>query len=189
MARKNSSFGYEVLVRYMLPNGILDYFEITKIDEEVTNEKDETALQHDLFTFLSNKDGHGRKGTLVTAVKGTTVADVTRYLEKILEESRRKVKEITMGFSDSMMGIVKKNFPQAEIVIDMFHVMQLFGTKGLDAMRMKLKRAHVTELKQEERAFKKRTERQEKEKIQGAPRPGRARTLLNSCNFSNFVKI
>ena len=58
MARKNSSFGYEVLVRYMLPNGILDYFEITKIDEEVTNEKDETALQHDLFTFLSNKDGH-----------------------------------------------------------------------------------------------------------------------------------
>lgn len=110
MARKNSSFGYEVLVRYMLPNGILDYFEITKIDEEVTNEKDETALQHDLFTFLSNKDGHGRKGTLVTAVKGTTVADVTRHLEKILEESRRKVKEITMGFSDSMMGIVKKNF-------------------------------------------------------------------------------
>lgn len=47
----------------MLPDGILDYFEIAKIDEEVTNEKDETALQHDLFTFLSNKDGHGRKGT------------------------------------------------------------------------------------------------------------------------------
>ena len=189
MARKNSSFGYEMLVRYMLPDGILDYFEITKIDEEVTNEKDETALQHDLFTFLSNKDAHGRKGTLVAAVKGTTVADVTRYLEKILEESRRKVKEITMGFSDSMMGIVKKNFPQAEIVIDLFHVMQLFGTKGLDVMRMKLKRAHVTELKREERAFKKRTERQEKEEIQGAPRAGRARTLLKSCNFSNFVKI
>lgn len=101
---------------------------------------DETALQHDLFTFLSNKDGHGRKGTLVAAVKGTTVADVARHLDKIPEESRRKVKEVTMDFSDSMMGIVKKEFPQAEIVIDLFHVMQLFGTKGLDAMRMKLKR-------------------------------------------------
>ncbi len=66
----------------MLPEGILDYFEIAKIDEEVTNDKDETALQHDLFTFLSNKDGHGRKGTLVAAVKGTTVADVARHLEK-----------------------------------------------------------------------------------------------------------
>ena len=120
---------------------------------------DETALQHDLFTFLSNKDGHGRKGTLVAAVKGTTVADVTRHLEKIPEESRRKVKEVTMDFSDSMMGIFKKEFPQAEIVIDLFHVMQLFGTKGLDAMRMKLKRANVTELKREERAFKKRQER------------------------------
>lgn len=43
MARKNSSFDYEILVRYMLPDGILDYFEITKIDEEVTNEKDETG--------------------------------------------------------------------------------------------------------------------------------------------------
>ena len=95
---------------------------------------DETALQHDLFTFLSNKDGHGRKGTLVAAVKGTTVADVARHLDKIPEESRRKVKEVTMDFSDSMMGIVKKEFPQAEIVIDLFHVMQLFGTKGLDAI-------------------------------------------------------
>ena len=31
---------------------------------------------------------------------------------------RKKVKEVTMDFSDSMMGIVKKEFPQAEIVID-----------------------------------------------------------------------
>ena len=34
---------------------------------------DETMLHHDLFTFLSNKDGHCKKGTLVAAVKGTTV--------------------------------------------------------------------------------------------------------------------
>ena len=43
MAKRHSSFDYETLVRFMLPNGILDYFEITKIDEEVTNEKDETG--------------------------------------------------------------------------------------------------------------------------------------------------
>ena len=137
---------------------------------------DETALQHDLFTFLSNKDGHGRKGTLVAAVKGTTVADVTRHLEKIPEESRRKVKEVTMDFSDSMMSIVKKEFPQAEIVIDLFHVMQLFGTKGLDAMRMK---------RQMSRNSSGRSARSRKDKS-GMPgtgrntgrstRPGRART-------------
>lgn len=43
MAKKLSTFDYSTLVRYMLPEGILDYFEITKIDEEVTNEKDETG--------------------------------------------------------------------------------------------------------------------------------------------------
>lgn len=43
MAKKHTSFNYETLVRYMLPAGILDYFEITKIDEEVTDGKDETG--------------------------------------------------------------------------------------------------------------------------------------------------
>ena len=43
MAKKLSTFDYSTLVRYMLPEGILDYFQITKIDEEVTNEKDETG--------------------------------------------------------------------------------------------------------------------------------------------------
>ena len=123
---------------------------------------DETMLHHDLFTFLSNKDGHCKKGSLIAAVKGTTVADVTKHLDKIPEESRRRVKEVTMDFSDSMMGIVKKEFPQAEIVIDLFHVMQLYGKKGLDAMRMKLKRANTTEVKKLEREFKKRQEQNAK---------------------------
>lgn len=119
---------------------------------------DETMLHHDLFTFLSSKDGHCKKGTLIAAVKGTTVADVTKHLDRIPEERRKKVKEVTMDFSDSMMGIIKKEFPQAEIVIDLFHVMQLYGKKGLDAMRMKLKRANTTEVKRQEREFKKRQE-------------------------------
>ncbi len=32
---------------------------------------DETSLQDDLFTFLSNKDGHCRQGTIIAAVRGT----------------------------------------------------------------------------------------------------------------------
>lgn len=120
---------------------------------------DETMLHHDLFTFLSNKAGRCKKGTLIAAVKGTTVADVTKHLDKIPEERRRQVKEVTMDFSDSMMGIVKKEFPEAEIVIDLFHIMQLYGTKGLDAMRMKLKRANTTEVKRQEREFKKKQKR------------------------------
>ena len=96
-------------------------------------------LHKDLFTFLSNKDGHGKGGTLVAAVKGTTVVDVTRILSMIPEEKRLEVKEVTMDFSDSMRGIVVTMFPNAEIVIDCFHIMQLAG-KGVEEMRLKLKR-------------------------------------------------
>lgn len=120
---------------------------------------DETMLHHDLFAFLSNKDGRCKNGMLIAAVKSTTVRDVTRYLDRIPEESRRKVREVTMDFSDSMMGIIKKESPQAEIVIDLFCFMQPYGTKGLDAMRMKLKRTNTTEVKKAEREFKKKQER------------------------------
>ncbi len=57
MTKKNDSFDYEKLVRYMLPNGILDYFEITDISEEVTGEKDETgSVIRILHIYLDERD-------------------------------------------------------------------------------------------------------------------------------------
>ena len=128
---------------------------------------DETMLHNDLYTFLSNKDGHGKRGTLVAAVKGTTVKEVCTQLMRIPEEQRLAVKEITMDFSDSMQGIVKQCFPNAQIVIDCFHIIQLAG-KGLEEMRLKLKRAARTELKKQEREFKKKLERRAKNRARYA---------------------
>ena len=73
MAKKHSSFDYEMLVRFMLPNGILDYFEITKIEEDVTDEKDET-------------------GTVVTDEKDET-GTVIRILHIYLDE--RDLRDVT----------------------------------------------------------------------------------------------
>ncbi len=57
MAKKISSFDYEKLVRYMLPKGILDYFEITDISDEVTDEKDETGtVIRILHIYLDERD-------------------------------------------------------------------------------------------------------------------------------------
>ena len=47
---------------------------------------DETSSQDDLFTILSNKDGHCKQGTLVAAVRGTKAQDVVDILLKIPEE-------------------------------------------------------------------------------------------------------
>lgn len=128
---------------------------------------DETMLHNDLFTFLSNKDGHGKQGSLIAAVKGTTVAEVTKQLLKIPEDQRNAVEEVTLDFSDSMFGIVSKAFPKAEKIIDCFHIMQLAG-KGLEEMRMKMKRAARTEQNRQEREFKHKQEQRSKNRARYA---------------------
>ena len=111
---------------------------------------DETMLCDDLFTFLSRKAGKGRQRTLAAVVS-----------MQVPEEIRRRVKEVTMDFSDSMYSIIRQAFPWATIVIDCFHIMQLCGD-GLGEMRMKVKRAAVAEVKRQEREFKKRLARNQK---------------------------
>ena len=44
---------------------------------------DESMHAKDLFTFLSNKEGHGKKGTLIAAVRGTKASEVAAILMKI----------------------------------------------------------------------------------------------------------
>ena len=68
-----------------------------------------------------------------------------------------------MDFSDSMYSIIRQAFPWATIVIDCFHIMQLCGD-GLGELRMKLKRAAVAELKRQEREFKNRLARNQKQR-------------------------
>ena len=86
---------------------------------------DETALSDgELYTIVSNKDAHGRKGAIIAMVKGTRVEDVVKALKTILWYERAKVLEVTMDFSDSMHAIVLECFPYATITIDRFHVMK-----------------------------------------------------------------
>ena len=124
---------------------------------------DESMLCDDLFTFFSRKAGKGRQGTLATVVRGTTADEVVKVLMQVPEEIRRRVKEVTMDFSDSMYSIIRQAFPWATIVIDCFHIMQLCAD-GLGELRMKLKRAAVAELKRQEREFKNRLARNQKQR-------------------------
>ena len=113
---------------------------------------DESMHARDLFTFLSNKDGHGKKGTLVAAVRGTKASEVVAILMKIPEEKRLAVKEVTMDYSDSMYSIVTQVFPNASIVIDCFHVMKN-QCDALDCIRMRFKRKAIAEQNKEKKEF------------------------------------
>lgn len=89
---------------------------------------DETSLSNgELYTIVTNKAGHGRKGTLVAMVKGTDSKEVCRRLfRKLPAGKRRKVKTITLDMAGSMSLIAKKCFPLAKQIIDRFHVQKEF---------------------------------------------------------------
>lgn len=58
---------------------------------------DETLLCDDLFTILSNKDGHGRQGGIVAMVRGTKSVDVIKILLRIPQVQRLAVEEGSDG--------------------------------------------------------------------------------------------
>lgn len=119
---------------------------------------DETSLQDDLFTFLSNKEGHCKQGTLVAAVRGTKAEDVLDILLKIPEEKRLKVKEVTADLSESMAAIVHKAFPNAILTLDCFHIMRRC-LDAIEELRLRFKREAQAELRRLELEHRKRLKR------------------------------
>ena len=87
---------------------------------------DETAISAgELYTLVTNKAAKGKKGALVAIVEGTASDKVIEVIEKISEDKRDRVKEVTLDLSDSMRKIVRRCFPEADRVIDRFHVQKL----------------------------------------------------------------
>lgn len=125
---------------------------------------DETQLCEDVYTILSNKAGHGKKGTVIAIIRGTKASVVSQVIKKIPASELAKVKEITMDFSDSMYNIAKQCFPNADIVIDCFHIVQRL-CEGLEEMRLKFKRLAVTESKKAATAFAKNEDRKARQRL------------------------
>ena len=112
---------------------------------------DEVAISNgELYTIVTNKAAHGKKGALVAIVAGTRASNVSRVLNKIPVEKRRAVKEVTLDLSPAMKAIVRKSFPKAIIVDDRFHVQQL-ASGAVQDERMIMRRET---LKEENEAIK-----------------------------------
>lgn len=98
---------------------------------------DETSLSHgELYTILTNKAAKGEKGAIVAIIAGTKADTVIEVLQKIPENLRRKVTEITLDMAGNMELIAKRCFRSAVRVTDRFHVQKL-ATEALQEMRIK----------------------------------------------------
>lgn len=98
---------------------------------------DEVALSRgELYTILTNKEGHGRKGSLIAIIKGTDFRTISSVLLKLPRRRRYQVREITLDMAPNMEQIVRTCFPAAKRVTDRFHVQKL-AYEAVQEMRVK----------------------------------------------------
>ncbi|HRP91186.1 MAG TPA: transposase [Edaphocola sp.] len=98
---------------------------------------DETSLSKgEIYTYVTNKEAKGKKGTIVAVVKGKLSADIIGILQKIPLEKRKEVKEVTLDMANNMAYAVKISFPEAMLTTDHFHVIKL-GMEALQHVRIK----------------------------------------------------
>lgn len=98
---------------------------------------DETSLSRgELYTFVTNRNGHCKNGSLVALIKGTRCEDIIAVLEKLPFKARKAVKEVTLDMAKSMESAVKQIFINAITVTDRFHVVKL-AIEALQHVRIK----------------------------------------------------
>ncbi len=107
---------------------------------------DETCLSNgEVWTFLTNKDGHGGRGTLAAAIPGTKSDEIISILIGAMGKTlRRKVREVTCDLSPSMMLIAAEVFYNAHVVNDRFHVQQVYN-EAVDEIRVDIRRQLIAE--------------------------------------------
>lgn len=100
---------------------------------------DEVSLsQGELYTFITNKNGRGKKGSLVASIKGTLSQDIISVVSKISEHKRLQVEEVTLDMAKNMESAVCQLFGKARLVTDRFHVVRL-AMEALQHLRVKLR--------------------------------------------------
>lgn len=98
---------------------------------------DELSLSKgELYTFVTNKAGKCKQGSLVAVIRGTLSRDIIEVLMKLPESARTMVEEVTMDMANNMESSIRHSFPQAKIVTDRFHVIKLV-TDALQHLRIK----------------------------------------------------
>ena len=106
---------------------------------------DETALSNgEVYTVITNKEAHGKKGSLAALIKGTKCEIVSEALKEVPIAIQMNVEEITLDFANSMDWICRTNFPNAKLTGDRFHIQQIVS-EGVQEIRIELRRKAIDE--------------------------------------------
>jgi transposase len=112
---------------------------------------DEISLSKgELYTFVTNKNGKGKKKTVVACIKGTKSQEIIDVINKIPLDKRKLVKEITLDMANNMQLASKMCFTESYLVTDRFHVVKLI-MEALQHLRIKYR---WEEIEKENQAIK-----------------------------------
>lgn len=141
---------------------------------------DEVSLsQGELYTFVTNKNGRGKKGSLVASIKGTWAKDIISVLNKISLDKRLQVKEVTLDMAKNMESAVKQSFPKAMLVTDRFHVVRL-AMEALQHIRINLRWEELDKENKAIEAAKRQGIKYEPEELENGDSP---KQLLARCRY------
>lgn len=98
----------------------------------------------ELYTVVTNKERHGRRGCLVAIVKGTKAENVIKEISRIPLRLRENVQTVTRDLADTMTEIAAVCFPNALKIDDRFHVQQMVSD-ALQEIRVALRKEAIKE--------------------------------------------
>lgn len=141
---------------------------------------DEVSLSKgELYTFVTNKAGKGKKGSLVASIKGTLSRNIISVLSKLPIETRNIVKEVTLDMANNMESSARVSFPNARLVTDRFHVIRL-AIEALQRIRIGYR---WDELDKENKAIEKAKKRGTKYRPTRLENGDTPKQLLARCRY------
>ena len=82
---------------------------------------------------------NAENGKTLDLVEDRSLNNLNKYFSYYMEESRLKVKNVVMDMYKPYITLIKNNFPNANIIIDLFHIVQLisrsFNKTRIQAMK------------------------------------------------------
>ena len=102
------------------------------------------VLSFDEFKSVKSADGamsfhlcNGKNGKIIDIVEDRRLDSLIKYFSRYSHKARANVKVITIDMYSPYVSLIKKMFPNAYIVIDKFHLIQLVS-RSLNKTRIKL---------------------------------------------------
>ena len=97
------------------------------------------AICIDEFTFKKKTYAfnicNAKNGKTIDLVLDRTTNNLDKYFSHYTEKARKRVKFVVMDMYSPYIDLIKKWFPNAKIIIDLFHIVQLL-TKSLNKTRI-----------------------------------------------------